>query len=242
MRNIRTGMAGLGILMLAGCSHDRTGPRVCGPEALGTSRILPVSLDSAYVPDLLAEGEVILTFDDGPHATRTRKVLNLLDDHCVQATFFLIGKEAQARPRHVREITARGHTLGGHSWDHPYLSKLPVAEAVANIELGMQAIKVAAGEDVLMFRFPFIDTSPELSEAVLEAGYLDVTVNVDGADWLNQPAEDSVARILSMLEANGRRGIVLLHDPYTGSEARTRKVIEALKAENYRIVALQPTG
>lgn len=242
MRNIRIGMAGLGMALLAGCSHDRSGPRVCGPEALGTARFQTVTLDSGFVPDLLAEGEVVLTFDDGPHPSRTRKVLDLLDDHCVQATFFLLGNQAEDFPKHVREITARGHTLGGHSWDHPYLSKRPVGEALVNIESGMTAIEAATGEEVLMFRFPFIDTSPELSDAVLEAGYLDVTVTVDGADWLNQPQEESVARILSMLEANGRRGIVLLHDPFPASDRRTRKVIEALKAENYRIVALRPAG
>lgn len=240
MRNIRIWMAGLGLALLAGCSHDRAAPAACGPGTLGTSRIQPVSLDSGHVPDLLSEGEVVLTFDDGPHPDRTPRVLDLLDAECVQATFFLIGAQAEKHPARVREIAARGHTLGGHSWDHPYLTRLAPAEAAANIERGMEAIRAATGEDVLMFRFPYIDVSPPLSDAVREAGYLDVTVTVDGADWLNQPAEDSAARILSMLEAQGRRGIILLHDPYPGSDRRARRVIEALKAAGYRIVALSP--
>lgn len=240
MRSFRFWMPMLGFALLATCSHDRADSGACGPGALGTARIQKVSLGSGHVPDLLAEGEVVLTFDDGPHPTRTPRILDLLDDHCVQATFFLMGTEAEAHPSEVREIKARGHTLGGHSWDHPYLSKRPVPEAVANIETGMEAIRAATGEEVLMFRFPFIDTSPALSDAVYAAGYLDVTVNVDGADWLNQPPEESVARILSMLDANGRRGIVLLHDPFPDSDRRARKVIEALKENDYRVVALQP--
>ncbi len=240
MIRIRQGMIGVGILLLASCSHDRGVSGPCGEGALGTARIQTVSLDSGYVPDLLAAGEVILTFDDGPHASRTRRVLDLLDRDCVQATFFLIGREAENHPDQVREIVARGHTLGGHSWDHPYLSKRPVAEAVANIQRGMQAIEAATGAPVLMFRFPFIDTSPELSEAVWQAGYLDVTVTVDGADWLDQTPEDSVARVMAGLEARGRRGIILLHDPYRASDRRTRLLLEALKAENYKVVALKP--
>ena len=104
------------------------------------------------------------------------------------------------------------------------------------------AIEAATGEDVLMFRFPFIDTSPELSDAVREAGYLDVTATADGADWLDEPPEASVDRILNKLDAGGRRGIILLHDPFGASDRRTRKLLEALKAENYRVVALQPVG
>lgn len=240
MRNIQLGMAGLGLLLLAACSHDRGLPGPCGGDALGTARNQPVSLDSGYVPDLLAPGEVILTFDDGPHPSRTRRVLDMLDRECVQATFFLIGREAEDYPDRVHAIRARGHTIGGHSWDHPYLSQRPVADAVANIEAGMAAIEAVTGEPVLMFRFPFIDTSPELSEAVWQAGYLDVTVTVDGADWLDQSLEASVGRVMAGLEARGRRGIILMHDPYWDSDKRTRLLLKALKAENYKVVALQP--
>ncbi|MFN7163645.1 MAG: polysaccharide deacetylase family protein [Hyphomonas sp.] len=240
MTSIRQWMTGFGLLTLAACSHDRGIAGPCGDGALGTSRIQTVSLDTGYVPDLLAPGEVILTFDDGPHPSRTRRVLDLLDRDCVQATFFLIGTEARDQPDRVREIVARGHTLGGHSWDHPYLSKVAVGEAVENIRSGMQAIEAATGTPVLMFRFPFIDTTPELSEAVWQAGYLDVTVTVDGADWLDQTPEESVGRVMAGLEARGRRGIILLHDPYRGSDRRTRLLLEALKAENYKVVALKP--
>ena len=242
MLDFQTRISGLCILMLGACSHDRGPAAACGPGVLGTSRVQVVSLESGYVPDLLAENEVVLTFDDGPHPNRTKRVLDLLDDQCVQATFFLVGREAKDSPGLVREIRSRGHTLGGHSWDHPHLSKLPVAGAVSNIEAGMEAIEAATGEDVLMFRFPFIDTSPELSDAVREAGYLDVTATADGADWLNEPPEASVDRILNKLDAGGRRGIILLHDPFGASDRRTRKLLEALKAENYRVVALQPVG
>ncbi len=240
--NIRTAIAALGVATLAACSHDRGPPGPCGPSALGTSRTQLVGLDAGHVPDLLERGEVVLTFDDGPHPSRTQRVMNLLDRECVQATFFLIGTETAANPALVREIAARGHTLGAHSWDHARLTDLPVEEAVANIEQGVAAIEAATSRQVLMFRFPFIDTSEELSDAVLDAGFLDVTVTVDGRDWLNIPPSASVQEIITRLNANGRKGIILLHDPFRSSDRRTRLLLEALKAEDYRVVALQPVG
>lgn len=240
--SIRTAIVTLSVLTLAACSHDRGPPGPCGPSALGTSRTQLVGLDAGHVPDLLARGEVVLTFDDGPHPSRTQRVMNLLDRECVQATFFLLGTEATANPALVREIAARGHALGAHSWDHARLTELPVEEAVANIEQGAAAIEAATNRRVLMFRFPFIDTSEELSDAVLDAGFLDVTVTVDGQDWLNIPPSASVQQILNRLNANGRKGIILLHDPFRSSDRRTRLLLEALRDEDYRVVALQPAG
>ncbi|MEQ9507229.1 MAG: polysaccharide deacetylase family protein [Hyphomonas sp.] len=242
MMGIRTAIAALGLVMLAACSHDRGPPGPCGPSALGTSRIQTVGLDAGPVPDLLARGEVVITFDDGPHPSRTRRVLDLLDRECVQATFFLLGTQAAANPGMVREIAARGHSLGAHSWNHARLTESSVEAAVADIDQGAAAIEAATGRPVMMFRFPYIDTSPALSEAVREAGYLDVTVTVDGRDWLNISPGASVQEILNRLEANGRKGIVLLHDPFRSSDQRTRLLIDALKAADYRVVALQPAG
>jgi peptidoglycan-N-acetylglucosamine deacetylase len=238
----RTVIIALGAALLAACSHDRGPPGPCGPSALGTARTLTVGLDAGPVPDLLSRGEVVLTFDDGPHPSRTRRVLDLLDRECVQATFFLLGTEADANPAMVREILTRGHSVGAHSWNHARLTETSIEEAVANIEQGASAIEAATGRPVLMFRFPYVDTSPALSEAVLQAGFLDVTVTVDGRDWLNIPPSASVQQILDRLNANGRKGIVLLHDPFRSSDQRTRLLIDALKAADYRVVALQPAG
>ncbi len=242
MMTFRTMIAGLAALLLAACSHDGGPPAACGPGALGTARIQTVSAVTGFVPDLLKRGEVVVTFDDGPHPSRTRRVLDLLDRECVQATFFLLGTEAAANPALVREISARGHSLGAHSWNHARLTELSIEEAVENINQGAAAIEAATGKRVLMFRFPFIDTSEELSEAVQSAGYLDVTVTVDGRDWLSIPPSASVQEIISRLNANGRRGVILLHDPFRSSDTRTRLLLNALKAEEYKVVALQPVG
>src|SRR3979411_1882498 len=99
---------------------------------LGTSRILRV--DAAATPRVglknypqtlpLGDHEVVLTFDDGPWAGTTPKVLAALAHECVLATFFLIGKPASEHPELVRRIAASGHTIGHHTWSHPNIKYL----------------------------------------------------------------------------------------------------------------------
>ena len=68
-------------------------------------------------------GELALTFDDGPNATWTPRLLEILARHDVRATFFLLGSRAAAEPELVRRIAAAGHLIGNHSWSHPNLSR-----------------------------------------------------------------------------------------------------------------------
>ena len=94
------------------------------PDALGTARTLVV--DAKTTPRVglksfpqtlpLNDKEVVLTFDDGPLPATTGKVLAALSAECVQATFFVIGRNAQASPQMLRAMIQQGHTVGNHSW------------------------------------------------------------------------------------------------------------------------------
>lgn len=82
----------------------------------------------------LKQKEVVLTFDDGPMPWVTKSILDTLDTFCTKATFFSVGRMALAYPATVREIVARGHTLGSHTFSHPYhLPSMKPAAAVAEV-------------------------------------------------------------------------------------------------------------
>jgi peptidoglycan/xylan/chitin deacetylase (PgdA/CDA1 family) len=95
-------------------------------SALGISRV--VEIDTSDGPrfghqqyrdlDLLRDGEVALTFDDGPLRPYTQPVLDALVAHCTKATFFIVGRMVVADPEMVKEIARRGHTIGTHTWSH----------------------------------------------------------------------------------------------------------------------------
>lgn len=93
------------------------------PDALGTSRTLVVDPKDhprigtmQYAETLpLADGEVVLTFDDGPLPRYSNQILEILASQCVKATFFLVGRQAQANPEGVRKVRDGGHTVATHS-------------------------------------------------------------------------------------------------------------------------------
>src|SRR3954454_7487629 len=97
------------------------------PDALGTSRTLVVDPKQhprigtmQYAETLpLRDHEVVLTFDDGPLPRNSNKILAILASQCVKATFFAIGRMAQAYPAVVRKLVEAGHSVGPHSQNHP---------------------------------------------------------------------------------------------------------------------------
>src|ERR1700734_3046917 len=97
------------------------------PNAIGTSRTLVVDprehprIGVMQYPETLplADHEVVLTFDDGPLPRNSNQILDILAAQCVKATFFEIGRMAQAYPEGVRKLAAAGHSIGTHTEDHP---------------------------------------------------------------------------------------------------------------------------
>ncbi len=100
-------------------------------DLLGISRI--VEIDTATGPrfgeqhkgqDFLNDGEVVLTFDDGPMRRYTERILQALDEQCTKATFFSVGRMAISDPAMLQEVARRGHTIGVHTWSHKKLPSL----------------------------------------------------------------------------------------------------------------------
>ena len=143
----------LGGGMIARAAPDTPAVAACATndKVLGLSRM--VEVDAAGGPlfgrvnsggyDFLQDGEVVLTFDDGPLRPNTRAVLKALDEHCTKATFFMVGRMAVADPEMVREVASRGHTVGAHTWSHAKLQGLAPDKAKDEIELGFSAVAQA---------------------------------------------------------------------------------------------------
>src|SRR5438045_8184985 len=112
------------------------------PDALGTSRTLVVDAKAhpligtmQYRETLpLNDGEVVLTFDDGPLPKHSNQILDILAAQCVKATFFMVGRQAQANPEGVRKVRDAGHTVATHTQSHPSgMHRLPADRANAAI-------------------------------------------------------------------------------------------------------------
>lgn len=233
---------------LAACSGD--GPSeippvaTCDGTGLGVSRTLTVAVGDGPLEDRLDVGEVILTFDDGPVKDLTRGSLQALADHCTHATFFLQGDRSEEYPALVRQIARAGHSLGGHSWNHAYLTTMSLTEARADITRGVDAIEAATAKldthaGIGLFRFPYLAQTDELGRLITDLGMVVIGVTADAEDWTGNSPQERVDLVMSKISAAGGKGVILLHDPFEKSVETTALLLDRLQAENYRIVALK---
>ena len=243
------------IVLFGGLLHSAQA--ACPAGALGTSRTqiignnggLAIGLKTYPQTLALADHEVVLTFDDGPLPGTTPAVLDALARECVQATFFLIGRNSAASPALVRREVADGHTVGHHTFSHPSLTLrgLTDAAARADIDRGFAADDRAAygsaGTEprVPFFRFPgFGDTKPLLDWL----GGRNITpfgADLWASDWLEMTPDAELALVMRRLQQE-RRGILLLHDSRPATAAMLPDLLAALKKGGYKVVHLVPGG
>jgi peptidoglycan/xylan/chitin deacetylase (PgdA/CDA1 family) len=154
---------------------------------------------------------VALTFDDGPSPEHTPRILAMLDEAKVKAAFFVIARKAEAHPEVVRDIAARGHAIGLHSYGHDRLFSLRSLRYVReDLRRGMSALEAITGERPVMFRPPIGHSNPRIAKAAEELGLVTVGWSVRALDGLARSRADRVAeRVTSRLRHGA---IVLLHD------------------------------
>jgi hypothetical protein len=136
-----------------------------GPAPPLPSRTVVVDplADRVFHDGKLPDGTIALTFDDGPDPLRTPRVLKILADAGVKATFFEIGRNAAAHAEVARAVRAAGHTVGSHTFSHPNMSRLDEAHAETEMESGDASVSLALGVhpgDLPFFRFPYGAKTP----------------------------------------------------------------------------------
>lgn len=221
------------------------------PEhAIGLERIVEIDASGGPLfgaltkqqrePSFLREKEVVLTFDDGPSPWVTPRILETLEHHCTRATFFAVGKMAVAYPVIARDIIARGHTLGGHTWAHPrQLPKMPETRAQNEIERGFAALDAATGGGIApFFRFTGLNDSAPLLGYLQERGIATFTVDVVSDDsFIADPAE--LTRLtLKRVEKRGG-GILLFHDIKPATAKALPAILEGLKNRGFKVVHMR---
>jgi chitooligosaccharide deacetylase NodB len=167
---------------------------------------------------------VALTFDDGPHATYTPQVLDVLAEHQVKATFCLVGTQAQRYPALVRRIVAEGHALCNHSMNHANMSTWTDAQIRADLTATTQVIRTAApGAAVPYFRAPYGAWGRSATVAA-GLGMARLGWTVDPRDW-SRPGVDAIVDAVHAQLRPG--GIVLMHDA-GGNRSQTVQALDLL--------------
>lgn len=192
---------------------------------------------------------VALTFDDGPDADWTPKILDILDSRHVPGTFFVIGENAVQNEGLMRRIAAEGHEIGNHSYTHPNLANVPDAEVRIELNATQRVVEAYTGRSTRLFRAPYFGdaeptTADEIGPALIaqQAGYTVVGLHVDPADW-KRPGVDAIVNTtideVTHPDADRASNIVLLHDGGGNREqtvAALPRIIDGLRAQGYSFV------
>ena len=222
-------------------------------DALGTARVLSVDTTTTprvgrkSFPETLAlrAKEVVLTFDDGPWAVTTPRILDALKSECVRATFFLIGRNAVAHQDLARREIAEGHTVAYHTFSHPLLGRIPLNAAKAEINRGFVSAdsvlygKADADPITPFFRFPGFVSSAALLDYLEQRGIVVFGTDVWASDWLRMSANQQLQLVFRRIEA-AHGGIILFHDTKAQTAAMLPGLLRALKVAGYGVVHVIP--
>jgi peptidoglycan/xylan/chitin deacetylase (PgdA/CDA1 family) len=216
-------------------------------NALGVSRVIAVDPKEhtrigtmQYQETLpLADHEVVITFDDGPIPKYTNRILETLATECVKATFLMVGEMAKAHPDDVRRVFSEGHTIGTHSYSHPFtFRRMNEQQAGKEIDAGIEAVQNALGDPnelAPFFRVPGFLTAKPTEAALAARGLMTWSADFPADDWKKISSAEIVKRAMSRLEAKGR-GILLLHDIHERTVEALPIILNELKTHGYHIV------
>ncbi len=167
--------------------------------------------------------QIALTYDDGPNDAATPALLDLLAEHSIRATFFMIGSFARQRPDLVRAVAAAGHLIGNHTQSHPALLLCSNPRVRAELRDGNAALEDAMGAavssqpypQIQWFRPPFGARRPYVLRVARQLHLTPVLWNAMGYDWKPTTPQAVEAHVWRGFQRNQQRGLgtnVLLHD------------------------------
>jgi peptidoglycan/xylan/chitin deacetylase (PgdA/CDA1 family) len=179
---------------------------------------------------------IAMTFDDGPNATLTPKLLDILAAHHIKATFFVIGENVAQHPEVVARAAREGHEIGNHSWSHPNFGKMSDDAVRRELRRTDDAIKSATGTGPTLMRPPYGSLTARQKRWIHdEFGYQIILWDVDPLDWKRPGAAVVCNRILKETRPGS---IVLSHDIHPGTIEAMPSTFDQLEARGLKFVTV----
>lgn len=229
-------------LILSSCATQQ-GKKKAATTAAATSseaapEVLPTSTGTqdSYNRVPMSLPFVALTFDDGPHPVNTPKLLDILKQRNVKATFYVVGTNARRYPEILRRMIAEGHEIGNHTVNHPNLAKMSDEGVRKELRSCHEAIVAATGVAPRTMRPPYgAITASQKSWIRKEFGYPTIMWSADPLDWKKPGASVVTARLVSGASPGG---ILLAHDIHAGTIEAMPSTIDQLQSRGYKFVTV----
>ncbi len=178
------------------------------------------------------EKYVALTFDDGPNPYTTTKLVNMLNDKGVKATFFMLGYNIEEYKYIVNKIYKSGHDIGIHSYKHDNFSLMKSDDIISDIDKCANLVYSIIGKRPYLVRPPYgaVDM-----KKLSDTDYFFVNWNVDPADWKLDSAQEIADEAIKYVRPGS---IILLHDIYKASCDAAEIIVDTLLEKGYRFVTI----
>ena len=176
--------------------------------------------------------KIALTFDDGPHPVYTEQVLEVLETEGASATFFILGQHVEGHEDLGKEIGARGHLIGNHTFHHVQITSLPPDQAYDEIQQTSDLIRELTGKGTEYVRPPFGTWNEGLEDRL---DLIPVMWTIDTLDWTTENVDEIVRRVTEHAEEND---IILMHDGYESTVAALERFIPLLEADGFEFVTV----
>ena len=182
--------------------------------------------------------QIALTFDDGPHPTLTPRILNILAQYNIPATFFMVGQNVRNYPEAARAVIEAGHEVGNHTFSHPHIGNLGEKAIFDEIGKCEDALEELCEYRPHLLRTPQGALTPSLERCLLDDDYILILWSLDTRDWEHKSTAHLIRTVLENVQAGD---IILMHD-FIGHNSKTpealEKIIPALLAEGYEFVTV----
>ena len=179
---------------------------------------------------------IAITFDDGPHAENTPRLLDMLKQRGIKATFFVVGQCAAEFPDIMKRIVTEGHEVANHSWSHPQLTRLGEGSVTDQLQRTHDVIRQTTGVSTKLLRPPYgAFTTNQRAWAAQKWGYKTIMWDVDPLDWKFRNADHVKNEILKGT-VNG--SIILAHDIHKSTVDAMPGTFDGLLAKGFKFVTV----
>lgn len=194
---------------------------------------------NSYITDVIYEEEsmenspkIALTFDDGPHPYYTEQLLDGLQERGAKASFFVLGKQAQAYPELIKRMQDEGHLVGNHTYNHIQLGQGNREEFKEELIKTSEVLTELTGEETQYVRPPYGSWDKSFETELM---MFPVLWTVDPMDWCSDDVSGIVQRVTKKTRENS---IILMHDEYKSSVTAALQIVDILQERGYEFVTV----
>lgn len=176
--------------------------------------------------------KIALTFDDGPHPYYTEQLLDGLKERGAKASFFVMGKQAEAYPELVLRMQTEGHLVGNHTYSHLQLGKNNRETFKSELIKTNELLSGITGEEPQYVRPPYGSWDKSFES---ELTMIPVLWTIDPMDWCSSDVNGIVQKVTKKAEENA---VILMHDEYKSSVTAALEIVDILQKQGYEFVTV----